>query len=71
MTYAALAEWRRQVLTGERAPTVVDALFKAACCEAHAEEFGNQFPDLAAAFAEDARQIILRAVAGQRRGGVR
>ena len=68
--YAALAEWRRQVLAGERSPTQVDPLYSAACREAHAEGLARQFPELAAAFAEDARQIILKAVAEQRRGKV-
>lgn len=60
MKTPALDLWRKELLAGARTKRTFDALWRAACCEAAALEF-QRIPNLAAAYLEDARQIIRKA----------
>lgn len=65
--YPALAEWRRQLAAGERTPVDFDALWRAACCEQWALDFGQWgLPEIASSFHRDAVEIIRREATRQR-----
>jgi len=63
----ALDLWRKELAAGTRKKTNNDTLWRAACAEAAALEFAS-IPELAAAYLDDARRLILDAV--RREGGV-
>jgi len=65
MRTPALDLWRKELAAGARTKTTFDVLWKAACLEAAALEFVS-IPELAAAYLDDARRVILEAV--KRRG---
>ena len=64
----ALEEWVREIATGDRTPTQVDPLHRAACAEANALEVAKVHPELAQRFLEDARRILEQAAREQQRG---
>lgn len=53
----ALDAWHRELREGKRTRLEFDALWRAACAEAHALDFAA-FPEIAAKFREDARRIV-------------
>ena len=66
--YPALETWRAELARGERAPGVIDALYRAACYEANAIEFAH-IPELHDGFMADARRIVQQALREQRQNG--
>ena len=65
--YPALEAWRSEVGLGHRTTTSLDALWRAACCEANAQEFSD-IPDLHDDFMSDARRIVEEALRSEREG---
>ncbi len=59
--YPALDAWRAELAWGERTPTTLDALYRAACAEANAREFEG-IPALWRGFMEESRTIIAEAI---------
>jgi hypothetical protein len=61
--YPALDLWRIELRANKRTTTDFDVVWQAACCEQWAIDFlGWGLPNVAAAFREDARRIVLEAV---------
>ena len=59
--YPALTAWHEELRRGERATTTSDALWRAACTEATAQEF-ESIPDLHRILMRDAKRIIMDAI---------
>jgi hypothetical protein len=61
----ALTEWRRQLAAGERTTHTFDALWRAACAEAGAEEHERDgLPAIAASLRREAGRIVRTAARG-------
>ena len=66
MRTPALDAWRRELAAGQRTPLTFDPLWKAACEEMSALEYGTAgLPTIADALQREARKIIVAATHGR------